>query len=79
MPIISAEASKAQASVQSRCVLSRSGIRLLLHAVDHWRGIVHQGRPVHDAGQNDGNADVQHGANNQRGNDADGQIALRVF
>ena len=51
----------------------------LLQRVHHRRGIVDERLPGNQPGQHDDHADVQQRADDQRGNDADGQIALRVF
>jgi hypothetical protein len=37
-----------------------------------------ESRILHHTQQHDGDADIQQGANDQRGNDAKGQVALRV-
>ena len=47
--------------------------------VHHRRGILRQQLPRHQAGQHQGDADVENGGDDQRGNDADGDIALGIF
>jgi hypothetical protein len=50
----------------------------LLERVDHRSGVAHHGVPGHQAGEADGHGHIERGADNQRGDDADGQVALRV-
>ena len=51
----------------------------LLERVDHRRSIVHQRAPMDQAGEHDRDSDVEDGADDQRGDDADGHIALRIL
>ena len=56
----------------------RAGIvAQLLERVDHRRRIVDQRLPRDQAGEHDGDADVEQGADYQRSEDADRHIALR--
>ena len=55
------------------------GSRQHAHAVDHGSGIVDQVVPRHDSGEHHGHRDIEHGADDQRGNDANGNIALRIL
>ena len=50
-----------------------------LQRVDDRGGVVDQRLPGHEAGEHDDHADVQKRADNQRRDDADGHVALRVF
>lgn len=50
----------------------------LLEGVDDGRGVAHHGPPGNEAGETDGDSDIEHRADDERGDDADGQIALRV-
>jgi hypothetical protein len=50
----------------------------LLERVDHRSGVAHHRLPGHQAGEADGHGHIEHRADNQRGDDADGQVALRV-
>ena len=50
----------------------------LLERVDDRRGVAHHRLPGHQSGEADGDGNIEHGADDQRGDDADGQIALRV-
>ncbi len=50
-----------------------------LERVDHRRGVAHHRLPGHNAAEHDGHRAVEHGAGHQRGQDADGQVALRVL
>jgi len=50
----------------------------LLECVDHGSGIAHHRLPGHQSGEADGDRNIEHGAYDQRGDDADGQVALRV-
>src|ERR1700693_2202184 len=49
------------------------------HRVDHRGRVVHEGAPRNQSGQNDDHGDVKNRANYQRGDDADRQVALRIF
>ena len=49
-----------------------------LHAVDDRRGVVEHRLPRHDPGQHHRHADVEHGADDQRGDNSDRQVALRI-
>ncbi len=51
----------------------------LLERVHHRRGVAHHGMPGNQAGEADGDGDIEHGADDQRGDDADRQVALRVL
>ena len=50
----------------------------LLQSVDDGRGIVDQRGPLDEAGEDDRDADVKDGADDERGDDADGNVPLRV-
>ena len=50
-----------------------------LQGVDDGRGVVQQSLPGHQAGEHHHHGDVKDRANDERGDDADGQVALRVF
>ena len=53
----------------------------ILHGVGHGRfgGCAgDKSRVLHHAEQDDGDADIEHGADDQRRDDAEGQIALRI-
>ena len=50
----------------------------LLERVDDRSGVAHHRLPGHQAGEADGDGHVEHRADDQRGDDADGQVALRV-
>src|SRR6266851_6321146 len=50
-----------------------------LQRIDHRCGIVHQRLPRHESGQNHNYADIENRAHNQGGDDADGNVALRIL
>jgi hypothetical protein len=50
-----------------------------LERVDDRSGVVHQRLPGHKAGQNDDYADVEQRTNDERGDDADRNVALRIL
>jgi len=50
-----------------------------LEGVDDRGGVAHDRLPGNDAAEHDGYRAVEHGAGHQSGEDAEGQIALRVF
>ena len=52
--------------------------RELLERVDDGRRVADHRLPRHEAGEADGDGDIEHGADDQRGDDADGQVALRI-
>gem|GEM_PF-6042352 len=52
--------------------------RELSQGVDDGRRIVHHAMPGDEAGEDDGDADVEDGADDQGGDDADGEVALGV-
>jgi len=47
--------------------------------VDDGGGVIGHGIPVAEADEDDGNADVEDGADDECGDDADGEVALRIF
>ena len=53
-------------------------MRQHFQAVHDRRGIIAQRLPRHNSGEHHCDPDVQHRANHQRGNNPDGQIALRI-
>ena len=53
-------------------------MREFFEGIDDGRGIAHHRLPGHEAGEADGDGDVKDGADDERGDDADGQVALRV-
>jgi hypothetical protein len=52
--------------------------RELLERVDDGSGVADHGLPGNETGEADGDGDVEHGADDQRGDDADGKIALGI-
>ena len=53
--------------------------REALEGIHHRRAVAHDGVPWHDAAEDDGDSAVEKRAGNKRGEDAEGQIALRVL
>ena len=49
-----------------------------LERVDHRRRVAHDRLPGHDAAEHDGDAAVENRAGDERGEDADGHVALRI-
>jgi hypothetical protein len=50
-----------------------------LEGVDYGGGVAGDGLPGDHAGEDDGHSDVEDGADDKRGNDADGNVALGVL
>ena len=55
-----------------------SGQSKFLQTVHDRGGVIEQRLPRHDSGQDNGHRNVKNGANDQRGNDSDGQVSLRI-
>ena len=57
---------------------AQSGDVEFSESVDDGSGVIDQGIPANNAGEDDHDADIEDGANDERGDDAAREIALRV-